>query len=149
MKFSVIAFLILFVCNVFGQDCPIIPTPTTYVIEMDRYYLDDYTTISEANLDEETKKWLLKYWTEELQLNMAFVQDGADIRFQKGIHIQQNSYSIKIGEQILITYTSDASRFHALQSLKQMMIEEDGFWSLPKVWSMMHLDLIGAECTWM
>lgn len=144
-------FLFLaFSASLFGQDCPVFPKPKTYVVSGGNLILEDVIAVSTVALTSQVKDDLKWSITHELGLNVAFVADGGDLLFKRLVNVPMDHYTLKIDKQIVISYSSDASLFYAIQTLKQLFQKENESYVLPQVfisdepsfqWRGMHLDV--------
>lgn len=160
-----IKFLILF--SLFGLQfqlnsqkiCPILPTPVTYIP----------LSVS-AEIDSKPVKtnvaWIVKIDTTNLSTNLLeqfnffgklyhgiiFIpsKDDAFIQFNKLCNVPEDAYTINTTDKVTISFCSERSCFYALQSLMQMITQENnelyiqqGFVKdFPKFgWRGMHLDV--------
>lgn len=133
-----------------AQICPIIPMPTTYVSSGNTIVLEELISVSKTNLPtfaEDILKW---YFTDELGINTVFVKEGGEVHFKRLSNVPSDFYSIDVKKNIVISYSSEASCFYALQSLKQLIQKDKGICEIPECflsdqpkfsWRGMHLDV--------
>ncbi|MFA7274064.1 MAG: beta-N-acetylhexosaminidase [Crocinitomicaceae bacterium] len=133
-----------------AQLCPVFPHPTTYVTSGGNTYFDEVLTINTKDLPtfgEDDLKWFI---THEAGINVLFVHEGGQLIFNRLFNVPKDAYSIDIKGKITISYSSEASCFYALQSLKQLIQKDDIGTFLPNCfisdnpkfeWRGMHLDV--------
>lgn len=133
-----------------AQLCPIIPHPTTYVTTGGSLILEELLPVNSKNLPtfgEDILKW---YITHDLGINTMFVKVGGQILFKRLSNVPTDAYTIDVKEEITISYSSEASCFYALQSLKQLIKTSGGVNEIPYcfisdeprfAWRGMHLDV--------
>ncbi len=138
------------VSNFYSQDCPIFPHPTNYQETGGEFHLGEMIAVSRRNLTQKVKDDLKWYLTHELKVNALFVNDGGDLFFERMANAPSDFYSIRIDKNITISYSTEASLFYAITSLKRLIKGEEGSYSLPKCqltdqskfqWRGMHLDV--------
>lgn len=105
--------------------CPVIPTPSVYNELSGDLLIDEYFLVSNDGVDSST----LFYFLNEVKLNFGLdlnIQSGqGNLNFKKLTNVPADYYTIDVGKQITIKYSSNASCFYALNSLVQLM-QEDG-----------------------
>jgi hexosaminidase len=148
--FTILLVLLLNLSFAKAQLCPIIPHPATYVTSGGAMVLEEILPVNSKNLPtfgEDILKW---YITHELGINTMFVKDGGQIIFKRLSNVPQDAYTIDVKEKIIISYSSEASCFYALQSLKQLIQKTNGISEIPYCfisdeprfsWRGMHLDV--------
>jgi hexosaminidase len=151
MRNSCIFLLLVLTSNsVFSQLCPIFPHPTTYVTSGNSMVLDELIAVNKKDLPTFGEDILKLYLTHDLGINTVFIKDGGQLLFKRLSNVPPDFYSIAINEKITISYSSEASCFYALQSLKQLIQVQDGIVEVPYCfisdaprfsWRGMHLDV--------
>jgi hexosaminidase len=148
--FTLIFFVVGFFTFNFAQLCSIIPHPTTFVTTGGSMVLEDMISVNKNNLPSFGEDKLKSFFTHEIGLNIAFIQEGGQVYFKRLSKVQTDAYSIDIKNKITISYSSDASLFYALQSLKQLIQSNNGSAEIPYCfisdepkfqWRGMHLDV--------
>jgi len=139
--------------------CPILPTPVTYVPLSIKSEINAAPV--KTNVD-----WVIKIDTSKLNANLfeqfnffgklyhgiLFIpsKDDAFIHFNRLCNVPEDSYTINVTDKVTISFCSERSCFYALQSLMQMIQQENtnlyiqqGFVKdFPKYqWRGMHLDV--------
>jgi hexosaminidase len=151
MRTFTILFILLLANIAFAQICPITPQPSTYR-EMggEKFIVTSITGCADQGLDEFIKTDLLRFWNFKLNKNIAFGDGGKHMKWQRIQSDVEDYYSINVSDKIEIKFSSNASRFYALQSLKQLILQENGEWVLPHCfiedsptfrWRGLHLDV--------
>ncbi len=151
MKYFVLfIFIIALSSKYLGQLCPIIPHPTTYVTTGGSMVLENLISVNKANLPTFGEDFIKLFFANEIGLNVAFINEGGQVKFKQLSNAYPDSYSIDVKENIVISYSSPASCFYALQSLKQLIQTESNSIEIPFcfisdepkfVWRGMHLDV--------
>jgi len=148
--FAILIFISVSFNQIEAQLCPIIPHPTTFVTTGGSMILEDVISVNKSNLPtfgEDILKW---YLTHDLGLNTAFISDGGQLIFKGLSNVPPDAYTIDVKNIITISYSSDASFFYALQSLKQLIQTNNGSVEIPYCfisdepkfqWRGMHLDV--------
>jgi hexosaminidase len=155
MKPHVLLWTFLLNLTFFGQNasnCPILPTPVTYIstgdsIQFNALGFDSSSTpsfISTAIFD------VAKLYQTEL---VTAYKDSGFVTFHPLLGGYPNAYSINVSKTgIRIQYTSEASCFYALHSLMQLVTkkEDEPYYAVPTCfvkdypkynWRGMHLDV--------
>ncbi len=154
MKIFCLFFLIIFSLNGFTQ-CPIIPTPESYIIrnfhiEFDSEFRADSTTFNAENwnffkkeLKKVTSLELIHAEDDEALVSVLSLDDSMDD--------SPNGYAMSISKrERVIMHRSDASQFYALVSLLQLFEVHDGIVLLKSCeiednprfdWRGLHLDV--------
>ncbi|MDC1402804.1 beta-N-acetylhexosaminidase [Crocinitomicaceae bacterium] len=148
---TILFILVLLLTNTaLTQDCPIFPQPTNFSKSEGDFFMKDMLSISKKDLPEFMLDDLKWYVTHDLGVNAIFTYDGGDLLFQRMMNVPADFYSIRVKDKITINYSSEASLFYAMQSLKQLMVKEEGMISIPHCsisdqpkfqWRGMHLDV--------
>jgi hexosaminidase len=150
LKTTLFLVVMLLTNNALTQDCPIFPQPTNFSKSEGDFLLKDLLSISKKDLPEFMLDDLKWYVSHDLGVNVVFTYDGGDLIFERMMNVPTDHYSIRVKDKITINYSSEASLFYAMQSLKQMVVIEDGMISIPYCsisdepkfqWRGMHLDV--------
>jgi hexosaminidase len=149
-NFHILLFITLTANAAKAQLCPIIPHPTTYITTGGSIVLKELISVNKKKLPtfgEDILKW---YFTHDLGINTIFINDGGQVAFKRLSNVPSDFYSIDVKENITISYSSEASCFYALQSLKQLIQIKNGVSEIPQcfisdqprfAWRGMHLDV--------
>lgn len=128
MKQLLLLFLILgYLASSFSQNnCPVLPTPTTYVLpnlemESAQSNLPLSLGVDTTNLTENLFNQLNYLLGVNHQMQAFVSKVNPIIQFKKLKNAIEDSYTINITKTILISYTSERSCFYALQSLMQLI----------------------------
>lgn len=128
MKQLLLLFLILgYLASSFSQNnCPVLPTPTTYVLpnlemESAQSNLPLSLGVDTTNLTENLFNQLNYLLGVNHQMQAFVSKENPIIQFKKLKNAIEDSYTINITKTILISYTSERSCFYALQSLMQLI----------------------------
>jgi hexosaminidase len=130
--------------------CPVIPSPVVYQMGKGALPIIDELFIDTAKLPKTCWDYLHTKMQAAYNVNCVINKEAPTVRFVKLNNVIEHSYSIHIGETILISYSSDASCFYALNSLFQLIVFEGDSWNIkqafihdyPKFeWRGLHLDV--------
>lgn len=135
-----------------AQDCPIFPHPTTFKLTDGVFSFGELIKVSKRNLTSVAKNDIRWYFTQDLTVNTLFSNEESecDVIFKRYTNVPQDAYNIKVDKRITITYSTDASLFYALTSLKQLIVKNDDTYEVPYCfmadeskfsWRGMHLDV--------
>ena len=124
MKKSIfLVVVIVFIFHSFGQDklCPILPTPVTYqtsneIISIPKTIIVDTTNLNSNNLNQ-LKELGKTYYN----LDFTLSKEQPLIVFRKLKNVKEDSYSINVGDNIIISYSSQRSCYYAIHSLMQLI----------------------------
>ncbi len=116
-----------------AQDCPVFPHPQNYTSMTGEFYFGEMVMVSTKDLPMSGQDYLKWYLPHDLKINTLFVAEGGDVLFQRLTNAPPDSYSIKIDKKIKISYSSDASLFYAFQTLRQLILKNEGQYYLQNV----------------
>ena len=146
---TVCTCLVLFFTQ--AQDiCPILPTPASYSATGGVLDLKGVTTINADGVPENVYMYLEKELHTLCQVRLESAKNQPDISFKKLVNVQDGTYTLHVAKNIVISYSSDASCFHAIQSLLQLIKNVEGYCMIPKCfvndypkygWRGLHLDV--------
>lgn len=147
-----IIFLLFLLLSFLGrsQDCPIFPKPTNFNRIGGDFYFREMISVSKRNLSPEIMDDLKWYLTHELKVNSLFVNEEGQMVFKRIANVPPDYYALEVDDKITITYSSDASFFYAITSLKQLIQKSPDEFFIPKCsvsdepkfqWRGMHLDV--------
>jgi hexosaminidase len=145
----ILIILIIFCWEVSAQ-CPIIPAPSVYQEMQGGINISDEISIDPKDLPEEVKEYLTKQLNNLFNLRVVYSTAGRHFAFKRLINVPKDHYTINVNEKITISYSSDASAFYAVNSMIQMMEEQDGGYYVKKSfvsdqpkfeWRGLHLDV--------
>ena len=150
MKKLIILFFVLLHLKGFSQECPILPAPVTYqkinsTIEIPSEINVDLSDLSDNLIKQfgELNKFYHQFQTTQSK-------EESFITFKKLKNVIHDSYSINVTDNITISYSSDASCFYAINSLFQLIKNENSQFSISKCfvkdypkfqWRGLHLDV--------
>jgi hexosaminidase len=149
-KQTIFLLFILIALTGQSQDCPIFPQPTNFSSKGGEFYFGNMLSVSRQNLSSEIMDDLKWYLTHELEINALFVNNEGQIEFKRIANVPTDYYGIEVGDKITITYSSEASFFYAITSLKQLVQKSPDEYFVPKCsisdepkfhWRGMHLDV--------
>lgn len=124
MKKLILLVLVLLNCAVIAQ-CPIIPAPTVYQELQGVINISDEVSIDPKDIPEEVKDYLTKQLNGLFNLRVVYSTAGRHISFKRLINVPKDHYTINVNEKIIISYSSDASAFYAVNSMLQLIEEQD------------------------
>jgi hexosaminidase len=145
-------FLILFFLNknAYLQHCPILPSPVVYNQGNENIYFDNSLYCDFIGLNSNLSFQLQELAKVYHDLSITSFSAGPKVIFKKLQNVIQDSYSIQVSDQIVISYSSDASCYYAMNSLMQLIRKEGNEFKLnrcyvkdyPKFsWRGLHLDV--------
>ncbi|MFM7667193.1 MAG: beta-N-acetylhexosaminidase, partial [Bacteroidota bacterium] len=143
-------FIILNVQYSFSQICPILPTPTTYIELNKSLSIEKKLTVDSTGLSENLKNQLIELAFSYHKIEINFSANEPQLTFKKLVNVIENSYSINVSDNILISYSSDVSCFYAFHSFMQLINSDSDGYSLKKCfvkdypkfhWRGLHLDV--------
>ena len=150
MRFFALVLGILFsILDGFSQ-CPIIPAPVTYVTAAGQFSLGDELSINSDNVPSGILDYAANRLTNTFGIRVVISPTAQQLVFKKVSNVPNDYYSINVNENIIITYSSDASCFYAMNSLFQLIqgnadqytIEKCFLKDYPKFsWRGLHLDV--------
>ncbi|MDP4636653.1 MAG: beta-N-acetylhexosaminidase [Crocinitomicaceae bacterium] len=146
-----VTFFVLFLlCSLaFGQ-CPIIPAPSVYQAGTRQLNIASEFSIDPANAPVNILKYLTETLNDQMGIRVVHSTAGRQLEFKRIENVPQDSYSISVNERIIITYSSEASCFYAINSLIQLIqvneqnyfIDECFVQDSPRFqWRGLHLDV--------
>ncbi len=159
MKKIIFSFFVIFCLQtnlVLSQykttDCPVIPTPASYVASSETFDISDKTLqINRTNLPKEIEKYLVKNLKDAFSIQTIISDNSGEVIFKPQKNVPENSYSIDIRESVItISYSNEASCFYAINSFLQLIQKNDvGYYinlgflmDYPKFeWRGLHLDV--------
>lgn len=151
MKFCFFIVLSLSLHNSLAQShCPIIPHPLTYEAEDEFWVLPNSIRVTWGNLPIA----LRAYTSDKLNTLYGIDLEGNNqnglLQFSHNANLAEGRYTLKTKDGITIEYSSEASAFHAVNSLLQLLARTSTEVNLPVVkiedeprfeWRGLHLDV--------
>jgi hexosaminidase len=134
---------------VHGQ-CPVIPAPASYQEGDGSININSEISIDPKFLPDDVKDYIAELLPEMYGLRVVFSSAGRHVVFRPLVNVPKDHYSITIADRIQINYSSDASCFYAVNSLIQLLHEQDGGYYVKKgflqdqpkfAWRGLHLDV--------
>jgi hypothetical protein len=119
-------FILSNVQSIFSQICPILPTPLTYKELNEAILIEKTLVIDSTELPNNLKNQLKELASTYHKLEIKYSLTNSKLKFKKLINVIDNSYTINVSNEILISYSSEASCFYALHSLMQLIQEDSG-----------------------
>ena len=153
IQFSFLFFGVFILSNVqsiFSQICPILPTPVTYKELNESILIEKTLIVDSTELPDNLKNQLKELASTYHKLEIKYSSTNSKLKFKKLINVIDNSYTINVSNDILISYSSEASCFYALHSLMQLINSDTGDCTLKKCfvkdypnfqWRGLHLDV--------
>ncbi len=147
--FAHVTGVLIFVFNGFSQ-CPVIPAPVTYVKADGLFYLGEEIAINGDNVPSGIVDYAANRLTQTFGIRVIVTPSTKQLVFKKVANVPTDYYSININENIIITYSSDASCFYAVNSLFQLIQGNANEYSIAKCflkdypkfsWRGLHLDV--------
>ena len=143
-----LTILLTFSTSILGQ-CPIVPTPTTYLENEGSLKLEKQLTIATGNVNQNNLSFLKEQLKQLYSIEFLEVKKNANLKF---IHNEKlpAAYQIDVAEEITIAYKTDADAFYAVSSLIQLIQEKENAFSIKKCkitdspqfqWRGLHLDV--------
>ena len=132
-----------------GQ-CPIIPAPTVYQKGTRQLNITNEFSIDPLNAPVNIVKYLTETLNDQMGIRVVHSTAGRQLEFKKIENVPQDSYTIAVNEKVIITYSSEASCFYAINSLIQLIqnneqnffIDECFVQDSPRFqWRGLHLDV--------
>jgi len=145
--FCIIIFSVNF--TVFSQS-PIIPAPVVYQEQEGINEIGNLISLNSDNLPEEIKGYFIDKLLNVFGIQVVVNTNSTKVVFKKINNTPPDYYTITISENILITYSSEASCFYAVNSLLQLIQGEKGAYYFNKCfvqdypkfeWRGLHLDV--------
>ncbi|MES2799685.1 MAG: family 20 glycosylhydrolase [Bacteroidota bacterium] len=129
----------------------ILPTPMVFQSSGEPgVSIADEISIDPSNLTEQLKDYLTKELSSRFGCRVIYSKAGRHLNFKPLVNVPQDQYSININDKISISFSSEASCFYAINSLFQLVKEEEKTLNFeqcfvmdqPKFqWRGMHLDV--------
>jgi len=136
--------------SIFSQICPILPTTVTYKELNESILIEKTLIVDSTELPDNLKNQLEELASTYHKLEIKYSSTNSKLKFKKLINVIDNSYTINVSNDILISYSSEASCFYALHSLMQLINSDIGDYTLKKCfikdypnfqWRGLHLDV--------
>jgi hexosaminidase len=143
-------FILLNATLAFSQICPILPTPVTYKELNESILIEKILIVDSTELPGNLKNQLEELASTYHKLEIKYSSTNSQLKFKKLINVIDNSYTINVSNEILISYSTEASCFYSLHSLMQLIFIEAEGYSLKKCfvkdypnfkWRGLHLDV--------
>jgi hexosaminidase len=143
-------FILLNVQNTLCQVSSILPTPSTYKELNESINFDKALRVDSTGLPVNLKNQLVDLAFTYHKLEIVFTSNQPQLRFKKLVNVIHDSYTINVSNDILISYSSEASCFYAFHSLMQLIDSNSESFQLKKCfvkdypkfeWRGLHLDV--------
>lgn len=143
-------FFLLNVYSSFSQLSPILPTPVVYKELNESLSFNKIIVVDSFGLSNNLKNQLKELAISYHGIVVDYSSNKPQLRFKQLVNVIENSYTINVSNEILISYSSEASCFYALHSLMQLIQEDSGDYTLKKCfvkdypnfqWRGLHLDV--------
>lgn len=124
MKKSIfLVALIFLIFQSFGQEkgCPILPTPVTYQTTNEFISIPKTIIVDTVNLNLNNYNQLKELGKTYHNLDFTLSKEQPLIVFRKLKNVKEDSYSINVGDNIIISYSSQRSCYYAIHSLMQLI----------------------------
>jgi len=124
MKKSIfLVVLIVFMFHSFGQEkgCPILPTPVTYQTTNELISIPKTIIVDTTNLSLNDYNQLNQLGKTYHLIDFTISTEKPLVVFRKLTNVKEDSYSINVGDNIIISYSSERSCYYALHSLMQLI----------------------------
>lgn len=158
MKFNLIITMkcvLVLLCLVtfnlsFTQVSPIIPTPVVYKGLNETLNFDGELLVSFAGLSTNLETQITNLARMYHGIQLSIYSSGPKVLFKKLENVIQDSYSINVSNEIVVSYSSEASCFYAFISLMQLIENTSSGFQLKKCfvkdypkfsWRGLHLDV--------
>lgn len=151
MKMKAFFLISSFFLSLVGySQCPIIPSPVVYKAASGDLSIGSTLSINTDNVSEEMLAQFAKRLRDVYSIQTTLSSSSKQLKFKKVVNTPQDFYSITVQDNILITYSSEASCFYAINSLCQLIQGEQGAYYInncfiqdyPKFqWRGLHLDV--------
>lgn len=134
----------------FSQSSAILPSPAVYKEMVGEIQLGNTLTIDSTYLAEPLRNYMKTQLKEFYGISCLFGSTNSIVRFQKLDNAPTDFYSINVGDNVKIRFTSDASNFYAFNTLFQLIKGEKEHYTIqrsfiqdaPKFqWRGLHLDV--------
>ena len=150
MKVIVFSFFTVFVFNLWAQDvCSVIPTPTRYQDFHGTVKLGQRTLVK-GDPPKEIYGYLLDHCQSLFGMEIERAQSNVQLSFVHDQYAPSGNYTINVDNEITLTYSSDESCFHGVNTLLQLIQSNDGERFIPKCfiedspkfpWRGLHMDV--------
>jgi hexosaminidase len=129
---------------------PIIPAPVVFAEQEGINEIGNLISLNSDNLPEEIKGYFIDKLLNVFGIQVVVNTNSTKVVFKKINNTPPDYYTITISENILITYSSEASCFYAVNSLLQLIQGEKGAYYFNKCfiqdypkfeWRGLHLDV--------
>ena len=137
-------------CSMVYSQCPIIPAPTVYQKGSRQLNIANEFSIDPSYAPVNVVKYLTETLNDQMGIRVVHSSAGRQLEFKKIENVPQDSYSIAVNEKVIITFSSEASCFYAINSLLQLIqsnernyfIDECFVQDAPRFqWRGLHLDV--------
>jgi hexosaminidase len=146
---NILFVLSVLLASITIAQCPVIPTPSGYLPINGYFIVPDTLTINAPEMMPTTYDYLEK----ELAARSIVLRrtgKAGNLKFLQIDHTAEHGYEMNIASNIVIAYKSHEGAFYAVNSLLQMIVENDGKLSIQKCfindeprfdWRGLHLDV--------
>ena len=150
MKFNILLSLFLLTQEYFSQTSPILPAPVTYKETDGSLYFTESLDIDFSGLPVNLKDQMIELATVYYDIKLSIDLNKPRIRFKKLVNVIKDSYSINISDEIIISYSSEASGYYSFISFMQLIEKDSAGFKLKKCfvkdypkfsWRGLHLDV--------
>jgi hexosaminidase len=150
MRFFALVIGILISVSYGFSQCPIIPAPVTFVTAAGQFFFGEDIAINSDNAPSGIIDYAANRFTNTFGIRVVISPSAKQLVFKKVANVPTDYYSINVGETIIITYSSDASCFYAVNSLFQLIQGNSDQYSIAKCflkdypkfsWRGLHLDV--------
>jgi hexosaminidase len=143
----------LFIFSLTGMgyaQSPIIPSPVVYQEQEGIFEIGNQISLNSENLPEEIKEYFIDKLVNVFSIQTVVTATSKRVVFKKIANTPPDYYTINITENIIITYSSQASCFYAVNSLLQLIQGDVGSYYIKKCfiqdnpkfeWRGLHLDV--------
>jgi hexosaminidase len=130
--------------------CPVVPSPVTYLTADGIFSLNEEIAINGDNAPSGIIDYTSDRLTRVFGIRVIVSPSAKQVVFKKVNNVPTDYYSINVNENIVITYSSDASCFYAVNSLFQLIQGTEGQYTISKCflkdypkfsWRGLHLDV--------
>ncbi len=128
----------------------VIPSPVSYSTIDGFFSLNEELAVNSENVPSGIIDYASDRFTKIFGMRVVISQNAKDLIFKKVSNVPVDYYSINVNENIIITYSSDASCFYAINSLFQLIEGSEGHYTISKCflkdypkfsWRGLHLDV--------
>ncbi len=150
MRFAVTFWFSFFIGGIIAQVSAILPTPVVYKEMEGAIYFDESLSTDFIGVSHNLEMQMTNLAKVYHALDLSSYATGPKVRFKKLENVIQDSYSISITEEVVISYSSDASCYYAFNSLMQLIEKDATGFNLKKCfvkdypkfsWRGLHLDV--------